>query len=78
MPCSASWLSPLARPRSLPSTIPLAIGAICAAWEAGVKVPDDISMIGYDDVEMARFSSPPLTTIRHPRPSSACWRCSNW
>ena len=32
-----------------------------------VKVPDDISMIGYDDVEMARFSSPPLTTIRHPK-----------
>ena len=25
---------------------PMAIGAICAAWEAGVKVPDDISMIG--------------------------------
>ncbi len=24
-------------------------------------------MIGYDDVEMARFSSPPLTTIRHPK-----------
>ena len=46
---------------------PMAIGAICAAWEAGVKVPDDISMIGYDDVEMARFSSPPLTTIRHPK-----------
>ncbi len=46
---------------------PMAIGAICAAWEAGVKVPDDISIIGYDDVEMARFSSPPLTTIRHPK-----------
>ncbi|MGL5284600.1 transcriptional regulator, LacI family [Aeromonas sp. RU39B] len=46
---------------------PMAIGAICAAWEAGVKVPDDISIIGYDDVEMARFASPPLTTIRHPK-----------
>jgi LacI family purine nucleotide synthesis repressor len=46
---------------------PMAIGAICAAWEAGIKVPDDISIIGYDDVEMARFSSPPLTTIRHPK-----------
>ncbi|MGL4717338.1 MAG: substrate-binding domain-containing protein, partial [Aeromonas sp.] len=46
---------------------PMAIGAICAAWEAGVKVPDEISVIGYDDVEMARFSSPPLTTVRHPK-----------
>ncbi|ENY72748.1 substrate-binding domain-containing protein [Aeromonas diversa] len=46
---------------------PMAIGAICAAWEAGVKVPDEISVVGYDDVEMARFSSPPLTTIRHPK-----------
>ncbi|QFI56304.1 substrate-binding domain-containing protein [Aeromonas simiae] len=46
---------------------PMAIGAICAAWEAGVKVPDDISVVGYDDVEMARFASPPLTTIRHPK-----------
>ncbi|MGY3929182.1 substrate-binding domain-containing protein [Aeromonas simiae] len=46
---------------------PMAIGAICAAWEAGVKVPDDISVVGYDDVQMARFASPPLTTIRHPK-----------
>lgn len=46
---------------------PMAIGAICAATQAGLRVPEDISMVGYDDVEMARFSSPPLTTIRHPK-----------
>ncbi|MGL5949224.1 MAG: substrate-binding domain-containing protein [Aeromonas sp.] len=49
------------------SNDPMAIGAMCAAWEAGVKVPEEISVIGYDDVEMARFASPPLTTIRHPK-----------
>ena len=46
---------------------PMAIGAICAATQAGFRVPEDISIVGYDDVEMARFSSPPLTTIRHPK-----------
>ena len=46
---------------------PMAIGAICAATQAGYRVPEDISFIGYDDVEMARFASPPLTTIRHPK-----------
>ncbi|MGL4204672.1 MAG: substrate-binding domain-containing protein [Aeromonadaceae bacterium] len=46
---------------------PMAIGAICAITEAGLRVPEDISVIGYDDVEMARFSSPPLTTIHHPK-----------
>ena len=46
---------------------PMAIGAICAATQAGYRVPEDISVVGYDDVEMARFASPPLTTIRHPK-----------
>ncbi len=46
---------------------PMAIGAICAAAQAGLRIPEDLSVIGYDDVEMAQFSNPPLTTIRHPK-----------
>ncbi len=44
----------------------LAIGALCAAAEAGVDVPNDLSIIGYDDIEMAAYTVPPLTTIRQP------------
>ena len=46
---------------------PMAIGAICAAAQAGLRIPEELSVIGYDDVEMAQFSNPPLTTIRHPK-----------
>ncbi|GAB5471606.1 MAG: ribose operon transcriptional repressor RbsR [Rhodospirillales bacterium] len=43
-----------------------AIGALHAAREAGLAVPDDISLIGYDDIEMAAYCAPPLTTVRQP------------
>ncbi len=42
----------------------MAIGSLKAIKEAGLKVPDDISIIGFDDIEMARYLNPPLTTIR--------------
>ncbi len=42
----------------------LALGAIDAASELGLTVPDDVSVVGFDDIEEARRSSPPLTTIR--------------
>lgn len=35
-----------------------------AIIDAGLKIPDDISVIGFDDIEMAKISNPPLTTIR--------------
>jgi DNA-binding LacI/PurR family transcriptional regulator len=44
----------------------IARGAIHALYEAGLKVPEDISVIGYDDIPEAEFSDPPLTTIRQP------------
>lgn len=46
---------------------PMALGAISAAHVAGLHVPDDLSVIGYDDVPMANFFSPPLTTIHQPK-----------
>ncbi len=42
----------------------MAIAAISALAELGVSVPDDVAVIGYDDIRMASYSSPPLTTIR--------------
>jgi DNA-binding LacI/PurR family transcriptional regulator len=43
-----------------------AIGAIWAFREAGRSVPQDISVVGFDDVPVAVFSNPALTTIRQP------------
>jgi LacI family transcriptional regulator len=42
----------------------LAIGAMCAIREAGLRIPEDISVVGVDDLDLAAFQHPPLTTIR--------------
>jgi LacI family transcriptional regulator len=42
----------------------MAIGAIAAAREAGLRVPEDLSVVGLDDIEWAEFTQPPLTTVR--------------
>ena len=44
----------------------LAVGGLCALDKRGLRVPDDISIIGYDDIELAAYTVPPLTTIRQP------------
>jgi LacI family transcriptional regulator len=44
----------------------MAIGAIGAARDKGLRIPDDVAIAGYDDIEMAAFAHPPLTTIRQP------------
>lgn len=44
----------------------MALGAYRAANEQGLRVPHELSVIGYDDLEMARYLTPPLTTIRQP------------
>jgi DNA-binding LacI/PurR family transcriptional regulator len=43
-----------------------AIGAINAIVASGRSVPRDVSMVGFDDLRLARFTSPPLTTVRQP------------
>jgi DNA-binding LacI/PurR family transcriptional regulator len=43
-----------------------AIGAIHALQEAGLRVPEEVSVIGFDDIASAAFHNPPLTTIRQP------------
>jgi DNA-binding LacI/PurR family transcriptional regulator len=44
----------------------MAIGVIAAARELGLDVPRDLSVVGWDDLEIAIHSSPPLTTIHQP------------
>jgi len=43
-----------------------AIGAIQALREAGHRVPEDVSVVGFDDIQSAAFLNPPLTTVRQP------------
>lgn len=44
----------------------LAIGAMRAVFEAGLRVPDDISVIGFDDIDISAFMTPGLSTIHQP------------
>jgi LacI family transcriptional regulator len=48
-----------------------AIGALGAIHEHGLRVPDDISVIGFDDIEISAFTQPALTTVRLSRPEIA-------
>ncbi|OMF81711.1 LacI family DNA-binding transcriptional regulator [Paenibacillus glucanolyticus] len=57
---------------SLPSAVfygndEMAIGGLKAFEECGISVPNDISVIGYDDIQLAEYVNPPLTTIRQPK-----------
>lgn len=45
----------------------MAFGALRAIFESGRRVPEDISVMGFDNVEMAELISPPLTTIHQPK-----------
>jgi LacI family transcriptional regulator len=45
----------------------MGIGAIHAAGEMGIRVPDDVSVVGFDDVRMASLANPGLTTIAQPK-----------
>ena len=45
----------------------MAIGVLRAAHENGVRVPDALSVVGFDDIELSDFTSPPLTTVAQPK-----------
>jgi LacI family transcriptional regulator len=45
----------------------IAIGVIKALKEAGLRIPEDISVMGFDDIQYSRITNPPLTTMRIPR-----------
>ena len=42
----------------------IAFGAIRALREAGLRIPQDVALVGYDDIPLAAFATPPLTTMR--------------
>ena len=44
----------------------MAIGALAALRDAGIRVPDDVAVAGFDDIPIARYMSPPLTSVRVP------------
>ena len=43
-----------------------AIGAIRALKDAGLDVPGDVSVVGFDDIQSAEYATPSLTTVRQP------------
>ncbi|MFB4162465.1 LacI family DNA-binding transcriptional regulator [Alteribacillus sp. JSM 102045] len=44
----------------------MAVGALASAYKINVKVPDDISIIGYDNIKISEMAIPPLTTLAQP------------
>ena len=59
------------RQRSLPSAVfiasdEVALGALRAIAEAGLRVPDDIALFGFDNIVDSRYASPPLATVSFP------------
>ena len=50
-----------------------AIGALRALRRAGIGVPEAISVIGFDDIELAAWTDPPLTTVRQPTDALGRW-----
>ncbi|MFI6485631.1 LacI family DNA-binding transcriptional regulator [Nonomuraea sp. NPDC050663] len=44
----------------------MAVGALQALRQAGRSVPGDVALVGFDDIEAAKYTDPPLTTMRHP------------
>jgi DNA-binding LacI/PurR family transcriptional regulator len=45
---------------------PMAIGALAALRAAGRRVPEDVAVVGFDDIAGAASTTPPLTTVRQP------------
>ena len=60
----------------------MALGALQALGERGRRVPDDVALVGFDDIPLAGAAAPPLTTVRQPMAEMGrawprrCWRWS--
>lgn len=45
----------------------MAVGVYHAAYLTGIRIPQDLAVMGYDDIELARYMTPPLSTIHQPK-----------
>ena len=50
----------------------VAFGAMAALRKAGLRIPEDVAVVGYDDIPLAAFATPPLTTMRTSPYEQAC------
>ena len=62
----------IARHERMPTAFPamsdiMALGAVRALKDAGVRIPRDVSLVGLDDINLAQFANPPLTTVRQEK-----------
>lgn len=65
--CTRDLLALSERPTAIFASNDISAFAVMdAARDAGLRIPDDISVIGFDDIPDARYSNPPLTTMRQP------------
>lgn len=70
LPAMEKLLSLPQRPQAVfASNDAMAVGAYQALYNEGLRVPQDIAVIGYDDIHLAQFMTPPLTTIHQPKDS---------
>jgi LacI family transcriptional regulator len=44
----------------------MAMGCIAALTEHGLRIPEDIAVVGYNDIPESKYFNPPLTTVRYP------------
>ncbi len=66
--CAQQLLSATAPPTAIfAASDPMAIGIMRAAAECGFEIPQDLSLVGFDDIRFADFMTPRLTTIHQPR-----------
>jgi DNA-binding LacI/PurR family transcriptional regulator len=66
--CTVAFSSPGSRPTAvLCANDLLAMGLLHEALQLGLRVPEDLAIVGYDDIEFAAAAAVPLTSVRQPR-----------
>ncbi|HEY0808778.1 MAG TPA: substrate-binding domain-containing protein, partial [Longimicrobiales bacterium] len=63
--CTATLLTSSARPTAIfAANDSMAVGALSALRKAGLRVPEDVAVVGFDDIPIAEYVNPALTTVR--------------
>lgn len=66
--CAQQWLALETRPTAVfSSSDAMAFGFMSELHRHGIRIPEDVSIVGFDDIEFAANFIPPLTTVRQPR-----------